>query len=128
MSEKKKQSEARLDEVVAKARRDSEARGHGYREQALKMYPWICGRCSREFTRTNLHELTVHHKNHDHDFNPSDGSNWELLCLYCHDNEHQRQTEALANKGIALDGAKAPSATFNPFADLKAMMDDGKKD
>ena len=128
MSEKKKQSEARLDDVVARARRDSEARGHGYREQALKMYPWICGRCSREFTRANLQELTVHHKNHDHDYNPSDGSNWELLCLYCHDNEHQRQTEALANQGIALDGAKAPSATFNPFADLKAMMDENKKD
>ncbi|MFA7667514.1 MAG: HNH endonuclease, partial [Burkholderiaceae bacterium] len=22
------------------------------------------------------------------DDNPPDGSNWELLCLYCHDNEH----------------------------------------
>ena len=124
MSDKKAQSKQKLDEVVAQARRNSEVRGHGYREQALKMYPWICGRCSREFARANLSELTVHHKNHDHDFNPSDGSNWELLCLYCHDNEHQRQTEELANKGIALDGAKAPSATFNPFADLKSMMKD----
>lgn len=128
MADKKAGSEQKLDEIVAKARQDSEARGHGYREKALKMYPWICGRCSREFTRANLQELTVHHRNHDHDFNPADGSNWELLCMYCHDNEHQRQTEALANKGIALDGAKAPSATFNPFADLKSMLDEKKKD
>jgi hypothetical protein len=122
MTDKKAQSNKKLDDVVAKARRDSEVRGHGYREQALKLYPWICGRCSREFVRANLSELTVHHKNHDHDFNPTDGSNWELLCLYCHDNEHQRQTEALANKGIALGGTKAPEAKFNPFADLKSMM------
>src|SRR5438046_823653 len=65
-----------------------------YREQALKIYPWICGRCAREFTRANLRELTVHHRDHNHDNNPPDGSNWELLCLYCHDNEHQRQLEA----------------------------------
>lgn len=128
MSTKKKQSQQRLDEVVARAQIESEQRGHGYREQALKLYPWICGRCGREFDRSNLRELTVHHKNHDHDYNPADGSNWELLCLYCHDNEHQRQTEALASKGIALDGQKAPTATFNPFADLKAMMDDKKND
>jgi len=117
----------KLDDIVAHAIRAKEERGHGYRAQALKLYPWICGRCSREFARANLTELTVHHKNHDHDYNPSDGSNWELLCLYCHDNEHQRQTEALANKGIALEGAKAPSAKFNPFADLKSMMDDKDK-
>ena len=123
MADKKTGSEKKLDEIVAKARQESEARGHGYREKALKMYPWICGRCSREFTRANLQELTVHHRNHDHDYNPPDGSNWELLCMYCHDTEHQRQTEALASKGIALDGAKAPSATFNPFADLKSMLD-----
>ncbi|MDP5036506.1 MAG: HNH endonuclease, partial [Alishewanella sp.] len=21
----------------------------GYRDKALKMYPWVCGRCAREF-------------------------------------------------------------------------------
>ena len=121
-----KDSNKKLDEIVAQARQASEKRGHGYREKAINMYPWICGRCSREFVRANLPELTVHHKNHDHDHNPEDGSNWELLCLYCHDNEHQRQTEALASKGIALGGTKAPSATFNPFADLKNMLDEKK--
>src|SRR6187402_3967439 len=66
----------------------------GYRERALKMYPWICGRCAREFTSKNIRELTVHHRDHNHDNNPADGSNWELLCLYCHDEEHSRQQTA----------------------------------
>ena len=47
-----------------------------YREQALKIYPWICGRCAREFTGANLRELTVHHRDHNHANNPPDGSNW----------------------------------------------------
>jgi len=110
---------SRLDKIVADARRDREKRDLGYREQALKLYPWICGRCSREFTRTNLHELTVHHRNHNHDDNPTDGSNWELLCLYCHDNEHQRQLEA----GNGTLDNKTSGATHNPFADLKAMLE-----
>ena len=59
-----------------------------YREQALKLFPWVCGRCGREFSGKNLRELTVHHKDHDHSNNPPDGSNWELLCIYCHDEEH----------------------------------------
>jgi hypothetical protein len=83
---------AKLDRLVADARRSADEREQGYREQALKIYPWICGRCAREFTRTNLRELTVHHRDHNHDNNPPDGSNWELLCLYCHDNEHQRRS------------------------------------
>lgn len=112
----------KLDRIVAQARKDSEARERGYRERALKMYPWICGRCGREFTRSNVRELTVHHKNHDHDYNPEDGSNWELLCLYCHDNEHQRYTEHLANHGVELGVKEKKEATFNPFAQLKDLL------
>jgi hypothetical protein len=115
----------KLDKVLAEARRASELREQGYREQALKMYPHICGRCSREFTRKNLHELTVHHRDHDHDNNPPDGSNWELLCIYCHDNEHQRQLEAHQGN-TANDDGKSDTATFNPFADLKSMLDSNK--
>lgn len=114
---------ARLDSIVAKARREAEQRGHGYRERALKMYPWVCGRCAREFTRANLSELTVHHRNHDHDFNPPDGSNWELLCLYCHDNEHSRYIDHVEGD---TGGDKVAVATANPFADLKALLDRGK--
>lgn len=115
----------KLDRVVAEARRNREQREGGYREKSLKMYPWICGRCSREFTAKNLHELTVHHRDHNHDNNPEDGSNWELLCLYCHDNEHQRLVEASGRTGEAQSKSTKNVATHNPFADLGGLL---KKD
>ena len=109
----------KLDRIVADARRAAQERERGYREQALKIYPWICGRCAREFTRANLRELTVHHRDHNHANNPPDGSNWELLCLYCHDNEHQRQLEATG-------GGNSPGvdrvSTHAPFANLKELL------
>jgi len=77
-----KSSEDKLDQAVARAHRERAAREDDYRERALKLYPWICGRCAREFNRDNLLELTVHHRDHNHDNNPKDGSNWELLCIY----------------------------------------------
>jgi hypothetical protein len=110
---------SRLDEVVAAARRHADQREKEYRERALKMYPWVCGRCGREFNRDNLSELTVHHRDHNHDNNPLDGSNWELLCVYCHDNEHQRQLEAAG--GPRADQADG-GATHNPFAGLKDLL------
>lgn len=112
----------KLDRIVAEARKQAEQRELGYRERALKMYPWVCGRCAREFTRVNLRELTVHHRNHDHDFNPADGSNWELLCVYCHDNEHSRYIDHVAGSTTAGDDAPK-AATGNPFADLKALLE-----
>ena len=111
----------KLDRIVAEARRAAAKRELGYREQALKIYPWICGRCAREFTRVNLRELTVHHRDHNHGNNPPDGSNWELLCLYCHDNEHQRQLEAKGGEGSGPAADRV--STYSPFADLKARMD-----
>ena len=111
---------SKLDQVVAAARRNAEAREKDYREQALKIYPWICGRCAREFTRLNLRELTVHHRDHNHNNNQSDGSNWELLCLYCHDNEHQRQLEAAG--GGVMHTPQGEVATHSPFANLKSLL------
>lgn len=111
----------KLDQIVARARKERDQREKGYREQALRMYPHVCGRCAREFDRRNLHELTVHHRDHDHDNNPGDGSNWELLCLYCHDNEHQRQLEARTS-GTTAEGNAPVNATHNPFANLKDML------
>ena len=111
----------KLDRIVLEARRAAERREQSYREQALKLYPWICGRCAREFTRANLRELTVYHRDHNHDNNPGDGSNWELLCLYCHDNEHQRRLEA-AGGGDGKAGGRI--ATHSPFADLKGMLEE----
>ena len=68
---------AHTDRMIAETIRNRQTREAGYREQALKIYPWVCGRCTREFTRENLRELTVHHRDHNHDNNPKDGSNWE---------------------------------------------------
>jgi hypothetical protein len=112
--------QARLDRVVAEARRAGEERDRSYRGRALKLFPWICGRCAREFDPSNVHELTVHHKDHDHDNNPPDGSNWELLCLYCHDNEHQRQLEQAG--GGRHDQDQSPGSTHTPFAELASLL------
>jgi 5-methylcytosine-specific restriction endonuclease McrA len=115
-------SSDKLDRIVAQARREREERDKGYRERALKLYPWVCGRCSREFTRENLRELTVHHRDHNHDNNPLDGSNWELLCIYCHDNEHARYIDS--SQGDVAEGKQQKSATHNPFADLAKLLKD----
>ena len=111
---------AHTDRMIAEAIRNRQQREQGYREQALKIYPWICGRCAREFVRENLHQLTVHHRDHNHDNNPPDGSNWELLCLYCHDNEHSRYLEA--DRGAGLLSAEVAPATHNPFAALAGLI------
>ena len=122
MSDQKTIDHARLDKVVAEARRARDEREKGYREQALKLYPWVCGRCARSFTRENLHELTVHHRDHNHDNNPSDGSNWELLCLYCHDNEHQRYEEHMAALGRGASRDAAKQTVHRPFEALEALL------
>jgi hypothetical protein len=92
----------------------------GYRSKALKMYPWICGRCAREFVSATVRELTVHHKDHNHANNPADGSNWELLCIYCHDHEHTKFHEQILY-GSTAEKVIAP-ATHNPFAQLKDLL------
>lgn len=117
-------SSDKLDRVVAQARRGREEREKGYRDRALKMYPWVCGRCAREFTRENIRELTVHHRDHNHDNNPLNGSNWELLCLYCHDNEHSRLTDS--EYGDASADTQKSGTTHNPFGDLAAMLKEKK--
>jgi 5-methylcytosine-specific restriction endonuclease McrA len=116
---------ARLDKVVAEARRTREEREQGYREKALKMYPWVCGRCGRTFTYANVQELTVHHRDHNHDNNPPDGSNWELLCLYCHDNEHSRYEDHLAAGGKPIGGSGQQTTTHRPFEALEQLLKKG---
>jgi hypothetical protein len=113
---------AKLDRIVAEARRARDQRASTYREQALKIYPWICGRCAREFDRSTVHQLTVHHRDHNHDHNPPDGSNWELLCVYCHDNEHSRELEAARGGAATAGAAPAAPATHQPFAGLDALL------
>ena len=94
-----------------------------YRERALKLFPWVCASCGRDFNGKNLRELTVHHKDHNYKNNPPDGSNWELLCLYCHDNEHSRLLDAEWLPTQNPDGAKGASITHSPFAGLKKLLD-----
>ena len=113
---------SRLDRVVAQARRESEERAKGYRALALKMYPWVCGRCAREFTRANVQLLEVHHRDHNHDNNPPDGSNWELLCTYCHEAEHRRYLDGADRDGEPAGGSKESQATHRPFENLGALL------
>jgi hypothetical protein len=64
--------------------------GEDYREKSLALHGLICGRCGREFDESTRHLLTVHHKDGNHNNNPLDGSNWENLCVYCHEDVHSR--------------------------------------
>jgi len=118
------QDKDRLDRIISEARRNADKRAAGYREQALKLYPWVCGVCTRTFTHSNLQLLEVHHKNGNHDDNPPDGSNWELLCTYCHEHEHSKLKD-MAGRTDA--GTSASSATHSPFADLKALLASRKR-
>ena len=107
---------------MAQLRKERESRMHGYREQALKLFPPVCGHCGREFEGKRLKELTVHHKDHNHDNNPPDGSNWELLCVYCHDNEHSRNSAADWSDAPEPGRDNATMSTYNPFAGLDALF------
>jgi len=106
-------SEQKLDRIVAQSDK-------GYRAKSLKLYPWVCGRCTREFNQQNLAELTVHHRDHNHDNNPEDGSNWELLCVYCHDNEHARYIDQV--QGDVHENKPAQEAGHSPFAGLANLL------
>ena len=112
----------RLDRIVADARRAQAEREKGYREQALKLYPWVCGRCARQFTRANLQLLEVHHRDGNHDNNPPDGSNWELLCTYCHEAEHRRYLDSAGRDQEQAGGDKGSLATHRPFENLSSLL------
>ena len=127
MPQNKKGTEVdKLDQIIAETRRDQERRAKTYRERALKIFPWICARCGREFQGKRLRELTVHHKDHNHDNNPPDGGNWELLCLYCHDNEHSRDSDAEWYEGPTPGGEEDPASTYRPFEGLDALLKNKK--
>jgi 5-methylcytosine-specific restriction endonuclease McrA len=126
MARKKERTEAEKEQLLDEARRERERRLKGYRERALRMFPPVCAHCGREFSGKRLRELTVHHKDHDHDNNPPDGSNWELLCIYCHDHEHSKYLEEELYGQERSGGDKEPSATYRPFEGLDAMLKDKK--
>ncbi len=127
MSTKKTRIDAeQMDQILAEARRSREEREKSYRERAFKLFPLVCARCGREFSGKRLRELTVHHKDHNHDNNPLDGSNWELLCLYCHDNEHSRNLVAEGYEDLKPGSETRDTTTYRPFAALEALLKDKK--
>jgi hypothetical protein len=115
-----------LGRILSDAQRSRELRETTYRERALKIFPHVCGRCGREFSGAKLRELTVHHKDHNHDNNPPDGSNWELLCTYCHDMEHAKYLDEDGYDEGGTSGEREASRMHRPFAALEALLK-GKK-
>ena len=103
-------------------RRDVETRQAGYRMRALKLFPHVCGRCGREFEGKRMRELTVHHKDFNHDNNPLDGSNWELLCIYCHDDEHAPDRLRAMGDGPSAESTFKPSPIVSPFEGLDLLI------
>jgi len=117
MTETEKQKD-----IIAEVRRNRELREKTYRERALKLFPHVCAKCGREFSGKKLKELTVHHRDHDHDNNPPDGSNWELLCMYCHDNEHSRYLDAEWYGAETPGGEEKPASPNKPFSVLADLL------
>ena len=115
---------ARQAKIRAELYRDVAQRERSYRVQALKILPHVCARCGRELSGARVRELTVHHRDHDHRNNPTDGSNWELLCLYCHDNEHEKYL-LQGTQGGAAPEASRPTTLFNAFGGLDAVLPPG---
>jgi len=81
--------------------------GEDYREKSLAIHGLVCARCGKEFDASNRHLLTVHHKDGNHHNNPPDGSNWENLCVYCHDDIHSREILGEYYDGAASDRSGA---------------------
>ena len=105
--------------IVANLRGARAERDKGYRERALKLLPHVCGRCGRDFSGARLRELTVHHKDHNHMNNPPDGSNWELLCVYCHDDEHQKSANSGYHTASSRDAHSDAPLDYRPFEGLQ---------
>lgn len=129
MKKKRKSKEEARERFLAEVRKARAGRsGRGrleetYRARALEVLPWVCAKCGRDFEGKELRSLTVHHKDHDHTNNPPDGSNWELLCVWCHDDEHGRHEVAESYRSARPgDRDGKPSSTHRPFADLDKLL------
>jgi len=72
-----------------------------------------------------VRELTVHHKDGNHHNNPPDGSNWELLCVYCHENEHARVEDARAGGGVREEDVEP--AKHRPLSKLDELLKKSRK-
>jgi 5-methylcytosine-specific restriction endonuclease McrA len=102
------------EDVVRDLKKEQETLpGEDYRGRSLALYGFICARCGREFDESKRHLLTVHHKDGNHSNNPLDGSNWENLCVYCHEDVHSRGI-----LGDYLDGASVGSESSLVYEDV----------
>jgi len=119
-----KMDEEKRNQLVAEMRKEEQQRQSGYREQALKLFPHVCARCGREFEGQKIRELTVHHVDHNHDNNPPDGSNWALLCIYCHDHEHTRGIQEDRDSDNPDDRQKSDTLSYSPFAALGKKLEE----
>ena len=120
---KKAPDREKMAEILANSRRGKAVRDQGYRERALALFPKVCGRCGRDFDGKNLKELTVHHKDHNHNNNPPDGSNWELLCVYCHDDEHQKSGGSGYHGKATPDQREEEPLDHRPLEGLADLVD-----
>jgi len=108
-----------IEEIVRELKTTQLAGEGDYRDRSLVLHGLICGRCGREFDAAHRHLLTVHHKDGNHQNNPPDGSNWENLCVYCHEDVHSRGL-----LGDYLEGTAAPREEAVVYRDETA---DGPK-
>jgi hypothetical protein len=108
-----------VEEIVRELKTSQQAGEGDYRDRSIVLHGLICGRCGREFDPAHRHLLTVHHKDGNHQNNPPDGSNWENLCVYCHEDVHSR-----GMLGDYLEGAAAPREEAVVYRDETA---DGPK-
>ncbi|HRR34294.1 MAG TPA: YajD family HNH nuclease [Kiritimatiellia bacterium] len=122
MKPQKPASPERRAELQAQLRRDIAARQEGYREKALRILPHVCASCGRSFEGKRLKELTVHHKDHNHNNNPPDGSNWELLCIYCHDHEHEKTLLGGFYEGARAEKDNLKPSIFSQFSVLDDLL------
>jgi len=120
-SAKQPDEDEKLRRFYDDVRRERQQTNRSYRDRALNILPHVCAVCSREFEGKKLRELTVHHKDHNHDNNPPDGSNWELLCIYCHDELHERGADAQWYAEPAPHDKKT-SKGFKPFEGLDKLL------
>jgi hypothetical protein len=110
-----------------KAQQQQGSREFDYRRAALAILPHVCARCGKEYEGKNLPVLTVHHRDGNHQNNPRDGSNWELLCVYCHENEHARLAVADGTAAEAPRAAPTSGARMVSLADKLASALKGGK-
>ena len=117
-----------VDESLCILKENIAASKENYREKSLSIHGLICANCAREFESHNRHLLTVHHKDGNHHNNPPDGSNWDNLCVYCHEATHSREMLGeYLSKETATKGEQAKTIYSDTKKTLSNTMEDKLK-